>query len=55
MQKLIAIALIFCCSTSLYCQQLSNTQIDSLVEHSMKAFDVPGIAVGIIINLGECS
>ena len=48
MQKLIAIALIFCCSTSLYCQQLSNTQIDSLVEHSMKAFDVPGIAVGII-------
>ena len=48
MQKLIAIALIFCCSTSLYCQQLSNTQIDSLVERSMKAFDVPGIAVGII-------
>ncbi|MGB7067896.1 MAG: serine hydrolase [Pyrinomonadaceae bacterium] len=29
-------------------QVLSSEQIDSLVEHSMEAFDVPGIAVGVI-------
>src|SRR6188768_742351 len=31
-----------------YCQPLNNVAIDSLVNRSMKAFDVPGIAVAII-------
>lgn len=48
MRKLIAITLFFCCHTVLFAQQLSSTEIDNLAEHSMKAFDVPGIAVGII-------
>jgi len=34
--------------TSLFSQQLSSSQIDTLVERAMKAFDVPGIAVAVI-------
>src|SRR6187399_3792360 len=33
---------------SLFSQQLSGSQIDSLTERAMKAFDVPGIAVAVI-------
>src|SRR5690606_6207572 len=31
-----------------FSQALTETQIDALVERSMKAFDVPGISVGVI-------
>jgi len=34
--------------TSLFSQQLTSSQIDTLAERAMKAFDVPGIAVAII-------
>src|SRR5436190_10937940 len=33
---------------ALFSQQLTSSQIDTLVERSMKAFDVPGIAVAIV-------
>jgi len=33
---------------TLFSQQLTSSQIDTLVERSMRAFDVPGIAVAII-------
>ena len=33
---------------SLFSQQLSSSQIDTLTERAMKAFDVPGIAVAVI-------
>ena len=48
MQKFLTIALLFFCSTAIYSQSLTANEIDQLVERSMKAFDVPGIAVGII-------
>lgn len=48
MQKLVSLALVICLSLTLCGQQLSSTEIDNLVERSLKAFDVPGIAVGII-------
>ena len=48
MQKLVFITLLFFCNTILHSQPLTSKAIDSLVERSMKAFDVPGIAVGII-------
>ena len=48
MQKLLAIALFFFCGTILYSQPLTSNDIDQLAERSLKAFDVPGIAVGII-------
>jgi len=34
--------------SSLFSQQLSGSQIDTLVERAMRAFDVPGIAVAVI-------
>jgi len=34
--------------SSLFSQQLSSLQIDTLAERAMKAFDVPGIAVAVI-------
>ena len=34
--------------SSLFSQQLSSSQIDTLVERTMRAFDVPGIAVAVI-------
>lgn len=48
MKKLLFITALFCFIASAYGQQLSTAQIDALVQHSLKAFDVPGISVGII-------
>jgi len=48
MRKLISLSLFICFNITLYSQDLSSTEIDNLAERSMKAFDVPGIAVGII-------
>ena len=48
MQKIIVIVIFFCCSTTLFSQQPGSAAIDNLVDRSIKAFDVPGIAVGII-------
>ena len=48
MQKIIVIVIFFCCSTTLFSQQPGSAAIDNLVNRSIKAFDVPGIAVGII-------
>jgi len=48
MKKLFTITFLFCFSSITFCQQLSTAQIDALVQHSLKTFDVPGIAVGII-------
>jgi CubicO group peptidase (beta-lactamase class C family) len=41
---------IICCSNILfiYSQPISATQIDSLVEKTLKTFDVPGIAVAVV-------
>jgi len=39
---------IFFFATHVHSQSLTTEQIDSLVQESMKAFNVPGIAVGII-------
>ncbi len=36
------------CAGPVFGQQLSPQQIDTLVERSMKAFDVPGVSVGVI-------
>ena len=35
-------------SLSLFAQPITSPQIDSLVEKTMKIFDVPGIAVAIV-------
>lgn len=48
MKKLVTLILLFCCNTAIFSQQLSSSQIDELAMHSLQAFDVPGIAVGII-------
>ena len=48
MQKLTALIVFIGCSTALFGQPLSSAEIDKLAERSMKAFDVPGIAIGII-------
>ncbi|MFT3946236.1 MAG: serine hydrolase [Agriterribacter sp.] len=42
-----SICMLMCFSLNTYCQ-LTTKAIDDLVERSMKAFDVPGIAVGIV-------
>lgn len=47
-QKLTIVILIFAFCGISQAQVLSGEQIDALVERSMKAFDVPGIAVGVI-------
>ena len=31
-----------------YCQPITSSQIDALVERTLKTFDVPGIAVAIV-------
>ena len=41
-------SLVMMFGASLFSQQLSGSQIDSLTERAMKAFDVPGIAVAVI-------
>lgn len=48
MRKFILGTLVICFCTTLFSQQLSSADIDNLAERSLKAFDVPGIAVGII-------
>src|SRR5258706_677837 len=48
MRSLAIIALFFFSSLSLCAQQLTSTQIDDLVNRTLKEFDVPGIAVGVI-------
>ena len=48
MYKLISFVLICLVSTGIIAQPLSSHDIDTVVERSMKAFDVPGIAVCIV-------
>ncbi len=48
MQRIIFTALFVLYNLFSYSQPLSSKAIDSLVERSMNAFDVPGIAVGVI-------
>ncbi len=48
MRKLLIITSLFFIISRLSSQPLTSKEIDNLVENSMKAFDVPGIAVGII-------
>ncbi|MFT4015727.1 MAG: hypothetical protein QM668_02080, partial [Agriterribacter sp.] len=47
MRIILSIYILMCFSLNTY-SQLTTKAIDDLVERSMKAFDVPGIAVGII-------
>ncbi len=48
--KLISLSTIFCFSNILfiYAQPISSAAIDSLVEKTLKTFDVPGIAVAVV-------
>ena len=48
MKRFFSVVLFFICNTVLYSQALSPNDIDQLVERTLKAFDVPGISVGII-------
>jgi hypothetical protein len=48
MRKINFVVLFFLCNDLLHGQPLTSKQIDSLAERSMKAFDVPGIAVAVI-------
>ena len=48
MKKLLYIVFLWLCSIAGQAQPLTSSAIDSLVERSLKAFDVPGISVGII-------
>lgn len=43
-----AVSFVLVLSAVAFSQALSNTEIDNLVERSLKAFDVPGISVGVI-------
>jgi len=47
-QKLILIPLLIALASAANAQVLDTGAIDALVERSMKAFDVPGISVGVI-------
>ncbi|WP_027126446.1 serine hydrolase [Gelidibacter mesophilus] len=47
-KSLIALGFLFYVNHSLKAQVLSTTQIDSLVEKTMKIFDVPGMAVAVL-------
>ncbi|MFT3747652.1 MAG: serine hydrolase [Agriterribacter sp.] len=47
MRIILSVCMLICVSINTY-SQLAAKAIDELVERSMKAFDVPGIAVGII-------
>lgn len=47
MKKAILITFLFCVNLALY-GQINTSKIDSLVDRTLKVFDVPGIAVGII-------
>jgi len=48
MRKPILVVLIFLFNGLLHSQPLTSKQIDSLVERSLKAFNVPGIAIAVI-------
>ncbi len=48
MQKIILSIFLFSIGAVATCQPLSGAAIDSLAERSLKAFDVPGIAVAVI-------
>ena len=48
MQRFFSVVLFFVCKTVLYSQALTPNDIDQLVERTLKAFDVPGISVGVI-------
>jgi CubicO group peptidase (beta-lactamase class C family) len=48
MKYSLLLALIWCCVSVSSAQPLSSSSIDSLVQRSMKAFDVPGIAVAVL-------
>ncbi len=48
MKKIILSIFLFSIGAVATCQPLSGTAIDSLAERSLKAFDVPGIAVAVI-------
>ena len=48
MRKCILFVLLVTITAAAYCQPMSSKAIDTLVERSMKAFNVPGIAVAII-------
>src|SRR6185503_12483823 len=48
MRNLTITGLLFFFSLSLFSQPLTSEQIDDVAERALKAFDVPGIAVGVI-------
>ena len=48
MQKIICTSILLIHIFTLQAQPLNSNAIDSLIERSMKAFDVPGIAAGVI-------
>ena len=48
MKKLICSIVLITFTLASYCQGLTSKAIDTLVARSMKAFDVPGIAVAVI-------
>ena len=48
MKRLLFCGLLFMATTALQSQPLTNKAIDSLVERTMTAFNVPGIAVAVI-------
>ena len=47
MRKIIALSLLLCFFNG-YTQPMTNAAIDSLAERALKAFDVPGISVGVV-------
>ena len=48
MKRILCIISLSVCGIAAQAQPMSSVAIDSLVERSMKAFDVPGISVGVI-------
>jgi len=48
MKKLFSVSLLLLIIVSVYSQPLTSPQIDKLVEQTMQAFDVPGIAVAVV-------
>ncbi|HBZ35052.1 MAG TPA: serine hydrolase, partial [Rikenellaceae bacterium] len=47
-QTVAMICILICCSVPLYSQEISSARLDSLVENTMKSFNVPGIAVAVV-------
>lgn len=42
------ISILICCYSPLYSQGISSSRLDTLVENTMKSFNVPGIAVAVV-------